>query len=99
MTQPCVLKQLFPRNEHVAGKGNRDGDVKPFDDASWKRVMEIDTFRRQCSQTSKFFAIKIPEVNDGTIGYHSVCYKNFTAISIPVVKSEDVHIQSKPTHM
>ena len=56
-------------------------DVKPFDDRSWFKLMEAKTARQTKLCTSKYTALceQLPDIYDATIGYHSTCYKNFTA--------------------
>lgn len=58
-------------------------EIKSFDSKTWDRVVSIDNYRKSHGGTSKYLATKLPSSYDDTIGYHSMCYKNFTAISMP----------------
>ena len=55
--------------------------VKPFDSSTWNKVKSVDTARRESVTESKYFAVSLPDTYNDTIGYHSICYSNFTAIS------------------
>ena len=72
MSEPnvCIL--------HLGGTTKEP--IKPFDEASWTKVVDIYERRRGIFTSSKFFAIKLPEKLDSSMGYHSKCYKNFTAL-------------------
>jgi len=72
MTEPtvCALHLDGGTTEHL----------KPFDDVSWTKVVDIQKKRRCMFASSKYFAISLPETCDSSMGYHSKCYKNFTAI-------------------
>lgn len=69
----CVL--------HMDSKSTNE-QVKEFDELSWRKVKTVDSYRRQHSQSSKYLSVKLPDDLNDSIGYHTTCYKNFTAISI-----------------
>ena len=60
--------------------GGHHGDIKPFDDTTWQRVIECDFYRREHFKQSKFFAIVLPEARSEDTGYRVNCYKSFTAV-------------------
>ena len=64
--------------------------IKLFDRASWEKVVSAKEARMSMhSDKSKYFYIcnNMPNCFDETMGYHSTCYNNFTAIPriIPVL--------------
>ena len=70
----CVLHTGPSKNE----------DIKCFDDSSWKKVKWIASERLKRQQTgSKYETICkiLPEQYGECEGYHSSCYKKFTAFS------------------
>ena len=65
---------------HVGGGKSGDGDnVKRFDKQSWQRVKYAEKARKLVMKSSKYFAIKLPEKYDDSFGYHTKCYKDYTA--------------------
>ena len=70
----CVL--------HIDSKKSNE-QVKEFDKLSWRKVKTVDSYRREHSQSSKYLSVKLPDDHNDSIGYHTTCYKNFTAITIP----------------
>ena len=72
------------------------GDVKTFDDLTWHRIKACDDRRHSVYNTSRLFSIKLPDAYSDSIGYHSQCYKNFTAISIPIEGSLPSTYTEKP---
>ena len=67
---------------HVSTKPSSEL-IKIFDDSSWRKVKLADSCRRQQAGSSKYLSVNIPDNFDDSIGYHSTCYKNFTALSVP----------------
>jgi len=86
----CVL--------HV-GKATKD-PVKTFNANTWKQVLSArDTRMSKPTDKSKYLHIcnNLPAEYDDSIGYHSACYKNFTAVpktetSTPSTSSEKGHV-------
>ena len=76
----CVL--------HVGGGSSTD-EVKLFDVITWGKVKQADHARRTTYTCSKYFSIQLPTQYDPSIGYHSKCYKDFTA-------SPKVTLESSP---
>lgn len=74
----CVL--------HIAdSEGATTGDVKTFTEASLekcKHALEI----RKTMTNSKYSAIVVPDEVSVDSGYHSKCYKNYTAVSVRHVR-------------
>ena len=72
MTAPttCILILVGPSAE----------PLKPFDEVSRAKVVEIQKKRCSMFTKSKFWKISLPETWNSTMGYHSSCYKNFTAL-------------------
>ena len=68
----CVL--------HLNSKSS--GEIKSFDDSTWNKVKACDERRRSMHKSSKYFDIKLPISYCDSIGYHSQCYSQFTAIPI-----------------
>lgn len=68
------------------------GEIKEFDSKTWHKVVTCDNYRKRQGTPSKYLSIELPSSYGEAIGYHSLCYKNFTAISIqpldPVVQSK-----------
>ena len=60
--------------------GSTTEPLKPFDEVSWAKVVDIHQRRHSVFTSSKFFAITLPDKLDSSMGYHSKCYKNFTAL-------------------
>ena len=62
------------------GKPSKD-TVKRFDDTSWAKVMAAKDVR-MLSVKSKYSSLctSLPETYSTSDGYHSSCYKNFTAV-------------------
>ena len=74
--------------------------TKRFDDVTWSKVKTADEYRRHSFKTSKYFAVKIPETYDNTMGYHTECYKDFTAIPIiPINVTEDEQNVNQRKHV
>jgi len=66
--------------------GPTKGDILPFNDDKWLRVKVAHERRQTLFFSSMFNKIKLPDNYDNTLGYHVICYKNFTAV--PRSKSE-----------
>lgn len=77
---------------HIDKKLACSQQPKVFDESSWQRIKSADAFRRGHSNTSKYFVIQLPDCYDDTIGYHTACYKNFTAVHRP---DKDQVVQTK----
>ena len=59
--------------------------IKTFNETTWKHVISAKDTRISkptISTTSKYFDIcnNLPTEYDASVGYHSACYKNFTAV-------------------
>ena len=78
------------------GEGKCTGYNKPFDENKWEKIKSTITKRSQWQKKTKYDDLlqNIPEQNSETQGYHSKCYKNFTAIpaDVPYV----THINLSP---
>ena len=61
------------------GRKSKD-EIKCIDAATWEKIQNANDIRHQRFSVSKYFDIKLPNAYDGNTGYHSQCYKNFTAI-------------------
>ena len=55
-------------------------EVKPLDPDSWEKDKHADGSRRKLFKDSKYFSVKLPDYYGDTDGYHSQCYKSFTAV-------------------
>ena len=55
--------------------------VKLFDSSTWTKVKTVDAARRQSVTEPKYFAVALPDTYSDNIGYHSQCYRKFTAVS------------------
>ena len=71
---------------HIGG-GEMVGDIKLFNDnpGSWQKVNLSALYRRQLDKKTKYqpVLVSLPENPTLNCGYHSECYKNFTAVSKP----------------
>ena len=86
MTEPkCTLQRTCVL--HVDKKHSPE-NIKLFDDESWARVKACDLTRRDHCSSSKYLSVRLPESYNDTVGYHTTCYKNFTAV-------HDVGLSSK----
>ena len=54
--------------------------VKNIDENSWKKIQKAAKSRKSLWGESKFHKLVLPPVFDDTTGYHSSCYKDFTAV-------------------
>ena len=61
------------------GRKSKD-EIKCIDAATWEKIQNANDIRYQRFSVSKYFDIKLPNAYDGNTGYHSQCYKTFTAI-------------------
>ena len=66
---------------HV-GQGKSAETVKRVDDEKWKILKAAATSRKSLLKTSKydFILTDFPDELEDDFGYHSKCYKNFTAV-------------------
>ena len=74
---------------HV-GQGKSAELVKKVDDEKWKTLKAVAATRKSTTKTSKYDAIleDFPVELEDDFGYHSKCYKNFTAVT-KVVDTSD----------
>ena len=67
------------------GDGSSDGEIKLFINnvSSWDKVLSAKEKRLKTLMTSKYIIIlyTFPDVFQSNHGYHTLCYKNFTAFS------------------
>ena len=56
--------------------------VKKIDDNQWKKITETVAACKKWLKQAKYdeFLINFPENHHPTLGYHTKCYKNFTAV-------------------
>ena len=59
--------------------------VKPLDQAKWERLKSVVNIRKTYLKKTKYDSIvsNFPEDLNASFGYHSTCYKNFTAVPKP----------------
>lgn len=57
--------------------------IIPFNDETLSKCQNKQNLRlsRIGNKKSKYYDIKLPEAADGFLGYHSSCYRYFTAVS------------------
>ena len=72
------------------GQSNNE-DIKPFDTHTWQKVVEAKMSRLFKFSSSKYLSIcdQLPDSYDDSIGYHTACYKNFTAVTKSDTVSEE----------
>ena len=74
---------------HV-GAGKPEEQVKTFDDRTWQKVINVAEIRRQILGPSKYSDVvnSLPKaLKSEEHGYHSTCYKSFTAVSASVTSA------------
>ena len=83
MRKKCVL--------HI-GCGEEGGVVKHLDKVSWKRLQDVVAARKKFLKVSKYdhLLTDFPTVCEPSFGYHSSCWKNFTAIPKPKSKGASI---------
>ena len=66
---------------HV-GDADSGGVVKKIDDNQWKKITETVAARKKWLKQTKYdeLLINFPENHHPIFGYHTSCYKNFTAV-------------------
>jgi hypothetical protein len=72
-------------------------EIKCFDATTWEKVQKANATRHQLFNVSKYFDIKLPDAFDSSSGYHSQCYKNYTAIR-GELESDDNSTPCTPSH-
>lgn len=70
---------------HADGTGQMSDQVLPFDSTTWQKVQSIAECRLEEVHQSKYADIcrqllKTPETASNRVGYHRVCFRNFTAL-------------------
>ena len=48
-------------------------DMNIFDELSWLKVHEIDKLKRNSMESSKYFAVKLPDNYGDILDYHTKC--------------------------
>ena len=88
---------------HV-GKSKCADEVKKIDKSKWEKLLSVVQTRKTLLKVTKYDTIvsNFPEVlDDSCHGYHSKCYKNFTAVpkvNVPSVSSPNVQTRgSEPS--
>ncbi len=79
---------------HLANRKKTESeDIKPFDSITWGNVCRASESRKNRFKTSKFFTIELPGSYDDSCGYHSSCYKDYTAVPLDEQHEDDSTIQ------
>ena len=75
-SQPELMSIL-----HV-GDADSGSVVKKIDNIQWKKITETVAARKKWLKQTKYdeLLINFPENHHPTFGYHTSCYKNFTAV-------------------
>jgi hypothetical protein len=80
---------------HLEGNRIKEKDIRQFDDDTWNKVKEADRARHAKFKESKYFSIVLPNEYGKGQGYHSQCFKNFTAITgVKEVAKDETRLMS-----
>ena len=81
---------------HV-GDGENEGDIKSLDESKWEKVKSAIIKRKQLQKKTKYDELlkSTPDKFSEIQGYHSKCYKNFTAV--PANVGYVAHVNLSPT--
>ncbi len=84
MSEKCCILHLPSR------KKSDFGEIKTFDSSTWGNVQRACETRKNRFTKSKFFDIELPDTYDDLCGYHTSCYKDYTAIPLDPVSTSHV---------
>lgn len=70
---------------HVDDTYDFNQKIIPFTEESLQNCHEKKSIRdEQKKKASKFDKINLPEIADGIVGYHSLCYRCYCSVKKPV---------------
>jgi hypothetical protein len=76
-------------------KAQTDEVIKPLDPNTWEKNKTAQATRHRICNESKYFSINLPSEYMESMGYHTQCYRDFTAVprtSLPATGNVDQKI-------